>query len=278
MQTPLGSLFRFGPFQVNSDSGELLKNGNRVKLQEQPFRLLVILLENAGEVVTHDDLRHRIWHDDTFVDFDGSLRVAVRKLREALGDDAENPRYVETIPKRGYRFLAPETYPELATRDIGELHAIPLSPQIVAPDDSSIGAPLVHRSNWSRRWMLTSVLLLIVVAGIAIAVRILRHPKVLTEKDTVVLADFANSTGDPVFDGTLRQGLSVQLEQSPFLSMVPEGRIQQTLKMMGQPADAKLTPGIARELCQRMGSAAVLDGSIAQIGTRYLLTVEAVNC
>jgi Tol biopolymer transport system component/DNA-binding winged helix-turn-helix (wHTH) protein len=108
VQTPLGSLFRFGPFQVNSDSGELLKNGNRVKLQEQPFRLLVILLENAGEVVTRDDLRHRIWRDDMFVDFDGSLRVAVRKLREALGDDAENPRYVETIPKRGYRFLAPE--------------------------------------------------------------------------------------------------------------------------------------------------------------------------
>ena len=141
-----------------------------------------------------------------------------------------------------------------------------------------IGAPLVHRSNWSRRLMPTSVWLLIVVAGIAIAFRTFRHPSVLTEKDTVVLSDFANYTGDPVFDGTLRQGLSVQLEQSPFLSMVSERRIQQTLKMMGQPADAKLTPAIARELCQRMGSAAVLDGSIAQIGTRYLLTLRAVNC
>src|SRR6202034_1406899 len=89
VQTPLGSLFRFGPFQVNSASGELLKNGNRVKLQEQPFRLLVALLENAGEVVTREDLRHHIWRDDTFVDFESSLRVAVRKLREALGDDAE---------------------------------------------------------------------------------------------------------------------------------------------------------------------------------------------
>jgi Tol biopolymer transport system component/DNA-binding winged helix-turn-helix (wHTH) protein len=108
VHTPLGSLYRFGPFQVNSVSGELWKNGNRVKLQEQPFRLLVILLENAGEVVTRDDLRHRIWRDDTFVDFDSSLRVAVGKLREALGDDAENPRYVETIPKRGYRFLVSE--------------------------------------------------------------------------------------------------------------------------------------------------------------------------
>ncbi len=176
MHTPLGSLYRFGPFQVNSVTGELLKNGNRVKLQEQPFRLLVILLENAGEVVTRDDLRHRIWRDDTFVDFDSSLRVAVRKLREALGDDAENPRYVETIPKRGYRFLDPETYPELID-GIGEHGASPSSAETAAPDDGRIGVPLVHRSNWSRRWMLTSVLLLIVVAGIAMAFRAFRQQR-----------------------------------------------------------------------------------------------------
>ena len=104
-----------------------------------------------------------------------------------------------------------------------------------------------------------------------------RTPK-LTEKDTIVLADFTNTTGDAVFDGTLRQGLSVQLEQSPFLSIISDQQIQQTLKMMGQKPDAKLTPEIARELCQRTGSAAVLEGSIAQIGTQYLLTLKAVNC
>ncbi|HEV2471000.1 MAG TPA: hypothetical protein VGS78_17550 [Candidatus Sulfotelmatobacter sp.] len=100
----------------------------------------------------------------------------------------------------------------------------------------------------------------------------------LTERDTIVLADFANTTGDPVFDGTLRQGLSVQLEQSPFLSIVSDQQIHQTLLLMGQKTDAKLTPEIAREICQRTGSAAVLDGSIAQIGTPYLLTLKAVNC
>jgi len=104
-----------------------------------------------------------------------------------------------------------------------------------------------------------------------------RTPK-LTEKDTIVLADFTNTTGDTVFDGTLRQGLSVQLEQSPFLSIVSEQQIQQTLQMMGQKPDARLTSAIARELCQRTASAAVLDGSIAQIGNPYLLTVKAVNC
>jgi serine/threonine protein kinase/tetratricopeptide (TPR) repeat protein len=104
------------------------------------------------------------------------------------------------------------------------------------------------------------------------------RPAKLTNKDTIVLADFTNATGDTVFDGTLRQGLAVQLEQSPFLSLVSEQHIQQTLRLMGQPPDARLTPEIARELCQRTGSAAVLDGSIAQIGTQYLMTLKAVNC
>ena len=104
-----------------------------------------------------------------------------------------------------------------------------------------------------------------------------RTPK-LTDKDTIVLADFTNTTGDTVFDGTLRQGLSVQLEQSPFLSLVSDGQAQQTLRMMGQPQDARLTSDIAREICQRTSSAVVLDGSIAEIGTQYNLILKAVNC
>jgi tetratricopeptide (TPR) repeat protein len=104
-----------------------------------------------------------------------------------------------------------------------------------------------------------------------------RTPK-LTDKDTIVLADFANTTGDPVFDGTLRQGLSVQLEQSPFLSIISDQQIQQTLQMMGHKPDATLTPAIARELCQRVGGKGVLNGSISQIGGQYLLTLKAVNC
>jgi serine/threonine protein kinase len=104
-----------------------------------------------------------------------------------------------------------------------------------------------------------------------------RTPR-LTEKDTIVLADFSNTTGDPVFDGTLRQGLAVQLEQSPFLSLVSEQQIQQTLRMMGQPPDSRLTPETYRDLCQRTESAAVLDGTIAQVGTEYSLILKAVNC
>ncbi len=131
----------------------------------------------------------------------------------------------------------------------------------------------------SFRWALSAGAI-VVVMGVAVGSWLLfaRKTHALTDKDTIVLADFTNTTGDPVFDGTLRQGLSVQLEQSPFLSIISDQRMQQTLKMMEQKPDATLTPEIARELCQRTGSAAALDGSIAQIGTQYLLTLKAVNC
>jgi len=129
------------------------------------------------------------------------------------------------------------------------------------------------------RWMAASCAAIVVV-GLAVGGWLFFSGKAhaLTDKDTIVLADFTNTTGDAVFDGTLRQGLSVQLEQSPFLRIVPDQQIQQTLKMMGQSPDAKLTPEITRELCQRTSSAAVLDGSIAQIGSQYLLTLKALNC
>jgi tetratricopeptide (TPR) repeat protein len=100
----------------------------------------------------------------------------------------------------------------------------------------------------------------------------------LTDKDTIVLADFTNKTGDPVFDDTLRQGLAVQLEQSPFLSLISDERIQQMLKLMAKPADVRLTPEVSREICERTASAAVLDGSIASLGSRYVLTLRAKDC
>jgi serine/threonine protein kinase/tetratricopeptide (TPR) repeat protein len=129
----------------------------------------------------------------------------------------------------------------------------------------------------SRR---TGILLLAAAALVAAGVHYwrARGTPALTSKDTIILADFANSTGDPVFDGTLSQGLAVQLEQSPFLYLVSDQRIQEELQLMEQKPGARLTPEIAREVCQRTGSAVVLDGSITQVGAPYLLTVKAVNC
>ena len=101
----------FGSFEVDLGSRELRRQGLKISLQDQPFRLLALLLERAGEVVTREELRDKLWPADTFVDFDHSLNTAVRKLREALGDSAETPRYVETLARRGYRFVAPVAEP-----------------------------------------------------------------------------------------------------------------------------------------------------------------------
>src|SRR6266851_5696405 len=252
-------ILRFGVFEVEVRTGELRKQGVRIKLQEQPFHVLTVLLQRPGEVVTREELRSENWPADTFVDFDNSLNTAINKLREALGDSADNPRFIETLPRRGYRFIAPVTGVDGTARGSASgvsAAAQPISRKIVA------------------------AVAVVVLAG-AIAGGLLwrsRQARHLTEKDTIVLGDFANSTGDPVFDGTLREGLSVELEQSPFLSLLSEEGIHHTLRMMGQPANARLTPEIVREVCQRTSSAAALDGSIALIGTQYNLILKAVNC
>ncbi len=125
-------VYRFGTYEADCGSGELLKKGVRVRLQEQPFRLLCLLLESAGKVVTREAVRAHLWPGNTYVDFDASLSVAVGKLREALGDDSENPRYIETIPKRGYRFVAPV---EVANSRAAAI-AAPPAPQEAAFSDA----------------------------------------------------------------------------------------------------------------------------------------------
>jgi serine/threonine protein kinase/tetratricopeptide (TPR) repeat protein len=149
-------------------------------------------------------------------------------------------------------------------------------------DKGVIGAALpaqqLLRSPRARKAGVTIALGLIVAVVAGVLYFRLRQPALLTDKDTIVLADFTNSTNDPVFDGALRQGLEAQLAQSPFLAIVSEQRTQQTLRQMGKPSDTRLTPEIAQEVCQRTNSAAVLHGSIAQIGSQYSLVLIAVSC
>src|SRR5262249_5024829 len=196
---------------------------------------------------------------ESFGDFDHAVNVAVGKLRIALGDSADVPRYVETLHRRGYRFIAKVEPPSPSPN--------------VAATQAPLGKLLLSIIKWP---LLYGVVAILALACAAIFYP--RHRQPLGEKDSVVLGDFSNSTGDSVFDGSLREGLAIELEQSPFLNLTSEERIRRTLRLMDQPADAKLTPGVARELCQRIGSAAVLDGSIAQIGSQYLLTLRAINC
>ena len=268
VQTTSPTSYRFGPFEVIVASGELLKNGKRVRLQELPFKLLLILLENSGEVVPRTAIQQRLWEGNTFVDFDSGLRVALGKLREALGDDADRPQYVETIPKRGYRFIG--ELDKTADTPVSR-PSEPLAP----PQPFPASSPAVTRSD---KWLLVALVLVLLGAG-AVAFRFnSRHPNRLTERDTVVLADFTNSTGDPVFDETLRRGMVVQLEQSPFLNLTSDDSIRAILRQMGKASDAHLTPELAREICERTAGAAVLDGSISSLGNQYVIGLRATNC
>jgi DNA-binding winged helix-turn-helix (wHTH) protein len=245
------SRIRFGVFELDTRSGELRKAGTRIRLQDQPLKVLVALLKRPGEVVTREELKHRIWPEESFGDFDHAVNVAVAKLRTALGDSAGVPRFVETLPRRGYRFIFPVTLPGRAEAEGAS---------------ASVAAGVEAAKKSSRfLWAAAVTVAAIVIVGLAVGSWLFfsRKAGVLTEKDTIVLADFTNTTADSVFDGTLRQGLTVQLEQSPFLSLVSEERIQQSLRLMDQPADAKLTPQIAREICLRTASVAALYGTIA---------------
>ena len=132
-----------------------------------------------------------------------------------------------------------------------------------------------HRAKWP---VVMGAAVVIAVAAVAGWLSFTRHAQALTDKDTIVLAEFANTTGDPVFDGTLRQGLSAQLDQSPFLSLISDERIAQTLALMAKPKDARLTPDVARDVCQRTASAATIEGSISSLGSEYVLSLKAVNC
>jgi eukaryotic-like serine/threonine-protein kinase len=164
-------------------------------------------------------------------------------------------------------------------RAVGPTAAAPIAAAVAMPD-ATAAAPVttIHGESFPWRTVITGgavLLVLLVVGGWFYSGR---YAAALNQSDTVVLADFINKTGDPIFDDTLRQGLAAQLQQSPFLSLVSEQRIQQTLRLMGLPADGKLSPTIAGDLCQRVGSKAYLSGTISSMGNQYVIGVSAVNC
>ena len=138
METPTNTTrtWRFGVFEVDERNAELRRGGTPVKMREQSFRILVYLLEHAGEMVTREELRRVLWPSDTFVDFDHSLNTAVMKLRDALGDSADTPLYIETVPKRGYRFIAPVTQPADVRNGFAKFDGDPASPAIEGTTES----------------------------------------------------------------------------------------------------------------------------------------------
>src|SRR5437899_10149993 len=128
-----------------------------------------------------------------------------------------------------------------------------------------------------KRWYVVAGVAVIALAAVA-GFFYMRRPHALTGKDSILLSDFVNTTGDPVFEGTLKQALAVQLEQSPFLNIFPQERVRDTLRYMGRSSDERLTPDLARQVCQRESIKAALNGSIATMGSQYVVGVDAINC
>jgi tetratricopeptide (TPR) repeat protein len=229
-------------------------------------------------VLTKDELLKEIW-PDAFVE-EVNLAVNISTLRKVLGENPQEARYIATISGRGYKFVAAvqEVQNEDRSGDSAKDFVLGRPTGDNAKTSVVPKGSLFSRAPGKRALLGATAILAI---GVLLAGGLLwrwREPPRLTAKDTIVLADFTNTTGDAVFDGALREGLSAQLEQSPFLNLLSDTRIAQTLALMAQPRDAQFTPPLAREVCQRTGSAASIEGSIASLGSQYVLGLKAVDC
>jgi DNA-binding winged helix-turn-helix (wHTH) protein/tetratricopeptide (TPR) repeat protein len=274
MDLPAGSQpsFSFGPYEADLQSGQLRKGGSRVKIQDLPLRLLSVLAEKSGQVVTREELQKRLWPQDTFVDFDDGLNTAVKKLREALCDDPDNPRYIETIPRRGYRFVA----------DVKISHAPVVAPVSIAepPTPETARKPAETsrqlRSRW-KAWLVGAVGCVAVLTGLGFWLLYGSPAFSFSPRDSVLVSDFENQTGDPRFDEALRTAFTVSLEQSRHANVFPRVRVGSVLQMMGKSGTERITPAVGREICQRENIRGLITGSITRTGQEYALSAELID-
>jgi eukaryotic-like serine/threonine-protein kinase len=288
-------IFEFGEFQIDALARTLRRRDEAVALNRRAFDVLLYLVQNPGKILTRGELLKNVW-PDTFVD-ENSLAQSISTLRRALEEKPGENSYIVTLPGRGYQFVSPV---KVLTRDIPgivpESHgtiADAVLPEgdgsdriilqkhtvrthVVTEETERVEPPASHRA-WFMIGAGSLLLAIVIVAAVGYTAHA-RSVRRLTAKDTVVLADFANRTGDPVFDDTLKTGLSVALNQSPFLNVLSDQRVAATLRLMSDPPGTKLTSEVVREVCQRASSKAYIAGSISSLGRQYVVTVEAVNC
>lgn len=252
---------RFGPFELDPHSGELRKHGIRVRLAEQPFRLLAFLIERAGNVVTREELRQHLWPEDTFVDFDNGLNAAVNRVREALADSTKKPRYIETLPKRGYRFIA--------SLEVDPAHAHTGAPEASSVMDSNV--KIVRRVIlWAGASLGVAIL---AVLGIW-ARHALAPTHAVESKGRVMLAvlPFVNLSGDPsqeYFSESLTEEMTTQLG-----GLDPErlGIIARTsaLQYKGTHEDT-------RQIGRDLNVDYLLEGSVRREGGHVRVTAQLIQ-
>lgn len=253
---PKGTRYRFGPFELNTDEESLARNGNRVKVQDLPYRLLVMLLERPGEIVTREEVRRRLWPENTFVEFDNSLGVAIRKVRDSLKDDAEAPHYVETVPRRGYRFLAPVTVLDpVRSPD-------PHPPTVPGTKESAVSSPIgtiEAAPSLRRRKYWPTVALAVLLVGVAIYISRSRPPLPASKVEapgaetpprirrSVAVLGFRNLPDHPEdnwLSPAFSEMLSTELASNGDLRMVPGedvARVKHELPLADEDSLAKPT-------------------------------------
>src|SRR6266516_272280 len=211
-------VLRFGVFELDRRSGELRREGLRVRLQEQPLRILEALLDARGEPVTREALRQRLWPDETFVDFDSGLNRAINRLRAALGDEADNPRFIETLERRAYRFIAPVSAPEPAAPPAPEVAARPAPPA----EASSPPIPRHRRAMWLGAAFAAAVLTAVLIA-LAPALPHRAAPASGIPIKSLAVLPLANLTGDPAqdyFSDGMTDALITNLASWPALRVI----------------------------------------------------------
>ncbi|HEY2819906.1 MAG TPA: winged helix-turn-helix domain-containing protein [Candidatus Acidoferrum sp.] len=284
-------VYRFGVFEALPRAGELQKNGVRVKLQEQPFQLLIFLLENAGEIVSRDAVRQRLWQGNTFVDFDASLSVAVGKLRDALGDSADSPRFIETVPRRGYRFIAPvkvvekplplpPAAPSSAPPPDGTLESHPSAQSF--PDSPAQTAPTSASAGRLMRRALVVAIVLSVVAFVAW--RLFGKRRDLTAKATpaaaaspvharrsIAVLGFRNLPGrhdDDWMSGAFTEMLGTELGAGGSLRIVSDEDVARAKRDIATGDQETLSQSTLKQLRKDPGADDVVVGSYAAISTK----------
>ena len=223
--------YRFGLFEVDPASGELLRKGVRVRVQDQPFRLLTILLEYPGEVVSREELREKLWPADTYVEFDGSLKAALKRLRFALGDDADNPLFIETVPRRGLRFIAPVECEQPVDGAAGAV--LPVSVESPALQTAGDRSTSLSRLRW---WMLAAVCIVLLLLGWRRIAR-RREPSPPSVRLVMAVLPFSNEGAGPDFDYlryAIANDLVTDLTHTNSVSVRP---FASTSRYASQPVD-----------------------------------------
>jgi TolB-like protein/DNA-binding winged helix-turn-helix (wHTH) protein/tetratricopeptide (TPR) repeat protein len=264
-QEPTSRVVRFGLFELDRRSGELRRDGVRVRVQEQPLRILDALLAAPGEPVTREALRQRLWPDDTFVDFDNGLNRAINRLRAALGDEADNPRFIETLERRGYRFIAPVTPPEAMP---GGAPPSPAEqpPVTEPPSTTGRGRSRVAWLGGAGAVVALAVLLIAVVPSL----RRGTDQSGRVPIQSLAVLPLANLTGDPAQD-YFSDGMTDALITN--LASLPALRVISRQSVMRYKGSAKALPEIAREL----GVEGVVEGSVVRSGGRVRITAQLVH-